>query len=189
MAYEQQWGRAPYEYWKDYFHADSSIFPDELVETLGKLIVRQDDDVLYRLRELEERKQESRYLESRVKLDSDDKEKDISGSLGSKVGSSDQESSMDDKATEIDKNREGLVGLAVGDGMSVELQGVTGTEDVAKVLHLPTSDGTTPSTGSGHNAQATASVSTQAQDEVLDVCDKSWVTYHMYLLISPTGSK
>ncbi len=129
MSYEQGYGSWIYENWKDHFHADSSIFPDDLVETLGKLNVRQRRDKLYRLRELEERRQGDESAEaSEAELQSEHNEKAISGRLGTGVGSSDQESPVDDKNMEIDGNREGVVGLAVGDGRSVKLEGVTGTE-------------------------------------------------------------
>lgn len=128
MAYEWRFAGWGYVLWKEYSQADNSIFPNDLVETLGKLIVRQDDDKLYRLRELEERKQASQnQRHSEVELQSDDKGKGIS-LPSSGVGGSDQESSVDDKTMEIDMNREGLVGLAVGDGRSVGLEGVTRIE-------------------------------------------------------------
>ncbi|KAI0776473.1 hypothetical protein BC629DRAFT_1441423 [Irpex lacteus] len=170
MAYEHGRGYVSYwdyDEWLEKFRSSNTIFPDDLVDTLGKLIVRQDDDELYRLRELEERKQRDESAEaSEVELQSEHNEKAISGRFGTGVGGSDQESPVDDKTMEIDRNREGLVGLAVGDDGSVGFEGVTGIDDVAKALHLPTSDGTAPSTRSGHNAQATAPISTQAQDEI-----------------------
>ncbi len=124
MAYERGSGGWDYGTWKAYSQMDSSIFPDDLVETLGKLLVRQDGDKLYRLRKLEERKQKGKNSEAQVELKFADKGKDILGRLGTGVGNSGQEDSSKDETIEIYDTREGLVGLAVEGGTSPELDGI-----------------------------------------------------------------
>ncbi|KAI0776443.1 hypothetical protein BC629DRAFT_645556 [Irpex lacteus] len=168
MAYEQGWGDYLYAYWKEYFHADSSIFPDDLVEALGRLIVGQGSNKPHHLRQLEERRQQSKSTEdSDVGVQSDDEGKDIPGRPSTGVGNTDQEDSANNKTMEIYDTREGLVGLALGDERSVGLEGVTGTEDThADFAEALIDHGAAPSVSSSHDVAT--SVLADTKDKISD---------------------